>query len=571
MQNEKKAWWKEAVIYQIYPRSFADSNGDGIGDLNGITEHLPYIKKLGADVIWLSPVYKSPNDDNGYDISDYRDIMTEFGTMEDYDRMLQTAHSLGIKIVMDLVVNHTSDEHAWFIESRKSKDNPFRDYYIWKDPKDGHEPNNWESAFSGSAWEFDEATGMYYLHCFSKKQPDLNWENPKVREEIFANVNWWLDKGLGGFRIDAIMNIKKPAELHDYEPNRTDGLSPLTHMLEEAGDIGPFLTELKEETFAKHDAFTVGEVCGPDPVSLQAYIGEDGYFSSIFDFEENTFGRTPNGYYDWQRCTPEDYKQCVFRAQARAGSIGFLSNIIENHDEPRGVNRYLPDGERTETAKKALACAYFLLRGIPFIYQGQEIGMENKVFRSASEIRDVGALGEYETAKRAGCSEEEALRAISAYSRDNTRTPMQWSDAPHAGFTTGTPWIEENENYREINAEKALKDPDSLLYFYRKLAALRKAPAFKDTLVYGRMTPYLPEEKNLLAYVRESVGPDELPDLTGPTPRLLVAVNMQKEGREIPLPGKAARVLLSNLPVPDGAADGRARLKGWQAAVWEIE
>ena len=568
-----RKWWHDKIMYQIYPKSFCDTNGDGIGDLRGIISKLDYLKDLGADVLWLSPIYKSPLADEGYDISDDYAIDPRFGTMADMDELIAEAKKRDMFVLMDLVANHCSDEHAWFRKACEDPDGPYGQYfYIRGAGADGGRPTNWRSYFGGPAWDLLPGhTDQYYLHVFHKKQPDLNWENPKVREEIFANVNWWLDKGLGGFRIDAIMNIKKPAELHDYEPNRTDGLSPLTHMLEEAGDIGPFLTELKEETFAKHDAFTVGEVCGPDPVSLQAYIGEDGYFSSIFDFEENTFGRTPNGYYDWQRCTPEDYKQCVFRAQARAGSIGFLSNIIENHDEPRGVNRYLPDGERTETAKKALACAYFLLRGIPFIYQGQEIGMENKVFRSASEIRDVGALGEYETAKRAGCSEEEALRAISAYSRDNTRTPMQWSDAPHAGFTTGTPWIEENENYREINAEKALKDPDSLLYFYRKLAALRKNPAFKDTLVYGRMTPYLPEEKNLLAYVRESVGKDELPDLTCPTPRLLVAVNMQKEAREIPLPGKAARVLLSNLPVSDGAADGRARLKGWQAAVWEFE
>ena len=554
----EKRWWKESVVYQIYPRSFCDSNGDGIGDLNGITGKLDYLKELGIDVIWLSPVYKSPNDDNGYDISDYQAIMDEFGTMEDFDRMLAAAHERGIKIMMDLVVNHTSDEHKWFIESRKSTDNPYRDYYIWRPAKeDGSLPNNWGSCFSGPAWEYDKTTDMYFLHLFSKKQPDLNWENPELREEVYKNINWWLDKGLGGFRIDAIINIKKALPMHNYEPDREDGLCYIGKMLEEATGIGEFLGEMRDRTFKPHDAFSVGEVFNAKDEELPDFIGDNGYFSSMFDFNETIFGGSEKGWYDCKEITPDDYKRCCFETQAKMGNFGFVSNIIENHDEPRGVSHYIPEGDCCNTSKKMLAALNFMLRGLPFIYQGQELGMENVPFKSIDEVDDISTLDEYKVALDAGLAPDAALKAVARRSRDNARTPMQWSDGKNAGFTTGTPWLRVNPNYTAINVEKEAQNPDSVLNFYKKLIALRKDPEYKETVVYGALEPFMEDRHNLMAYYRKG-------DKT-----LLVVGNYQWDEQEITLPSECKKVLINNYP--DMVLDGNSvKLHGYQVLVLEL-
>lgn len=552
-----KKWWKEAVVYQIYPRSFMDSNGDGIGDLNGITSRLDYLKDLGVDVIWLSPVYQSPNDDNGYDISDYRAIMQEFGTMEDFDRMLSEMHKRGIRLVMDLVVNHTSDEHKWFVESRKSKDNPYRDYYIWRDAKEGKEPNNWGSCFSGSAWKYDPQTEMYYLHLFSTKQPDLNWENPEVREEVYKNINWWLDKGLGGFRIDAIINIKKALPMHDYEPDREDGLCSIRKMLKEAKGIGDFLGEMRDRTFKKYDAFSVGEVFDEKDEEIPDFIGDNGYFSSMFDFEETIWGASDKGWYDCKQITPDAYKKCCFTTQRKIGDIGFVSNIIENHDEPRGVSRYIPEGDCCDASKKMLGGLNFMLRGLPFIYQGQELGMENVKFESIDQVDDISSLDEYKVALEAGCTPEEALKAVSRFSRDNARTPMQWTDGENAGFTTGKPWLKVNANYTKINAESQMNDPESVRSFYKKLIALRKDPEYKETVVYGELEPVWEDVHNLMAYYRKG-------DKT-----LLVVGNYQKEPQTIELAGECRKVLINNYD--NVAMDGnKIELQGYQFLVIEM-
>ena len=512
----ERKWWHDKIAYQVYPKSFYDVNGDGIGDVKGVTAKLDYLKDLGVDIIWLSPIYKSPLADEGYDISDYYGIDPRFGTMEDVEELIAEAKKRDMYILMDLVVNHCSDEHEWFRKACEDPDGRYGNFfYIRKKGENGELPTNWRSYFGGPSW--DELPGhpdLVYLHVFHKKQPDLNWENPEVREEVYKNINWWLDKGLGGFRIDAIINIKKPMIFKNYETDRSDGCSSIGNMLADARGIGVFLGEMQEKTFSKYGAFSVGEVFNEKTEEIPNFIGEGGYFSSMFDFEEDIFGDSEKGWYDRKPCLPEDYKQCVFHAQSRVGNIGFLSNIIENHDESRGVSRYIPKEELSETSKKALACAYFLLRGIPFIYQGQEIGMENKVIRSVEELDDVSSISEYQIAMDAGCTKEQALAAISQYSRDNARTPMQWTAGPNAGFTEGTPWLKENENYTRINVEGNLNDPDSVWHFYQKLAALRKDPVYKDTLVYGELEPYMPEVKNLMAYRRKSVKAGEVGDLT---------------------------------------------------------
>ena len=553
----ERKWWHDKIAYQIYPKSFYDTNGDGIGDVRGVIGKLDYLKDLGVDIVWLSPIYPSPLADEGYDISDYYGIDPRFGTMADVEELIEKANQRGIKILMDLVVNHCSDEHEWF---RKACADPYGEFgqyfYIRKCRPDGSPPTNWRSFFGGSAWEaLPGHPDLCYLHLFHKKQPDLNWENAALREEIYRNVNWWLDKGLGGFRVDAIIYIKKPDEFHDYPADRDDGMSSVANILRDAHGIGDFLGELQARCFAPHEAFSVGEVLGEKPGELAAFIGENGYFSSIFDFEEDNFGFSEKGWYDRAPCLPEDYKNCVFRAQEKAAGVGFFSNIIENHDEARGVSRYIPADELSERSKKALACAYFLLRGIPFIYQGQEIGMENMNFRSLDELSDCGSFDQYETAVRGGCTREEALAAISKYSRDNARTPMQWTDDPSAGFTKGTPWYLVNPNYQRIHVAAEEADPDSVLHFYRKLIRLRKNPAYKDTFVYGKLTPYLPEEKNLMAYIREGISP-----------AILVAVNMSSEPKQIPLPAPFATVLLTNTDQAE-ITGGSVHLEPWQAVV----
>lgn len=552
-----RKWWHDKVAYQIYPKSFYDSNGDGIGDLPGIISKLDYLQDLGVDIIWLSPCYQSPLADQGYDISDYYAIDPRFGTMEDMDRLIAEAKKRDMYILMDLVVNHCSDEHEWFQKACEDPDGKYGNFFYLRDKKEGELPTNWRSYFGGSAWEDLPGTDKQYLHVFHKKQPDLNWENPELREEVYKNINWWLDKGLGGFRIDAIMNIKKAIPFHNYEPDREDGLTSLQNMLHEATGIGEFLGELRDRTFQKYDAFSVGEVFDEKPEEIPDFIGENGYFSSMFDFNETICGQSPKGWYDAKPVTPDDYKRCCFEAQERIGTIGFLSNIIENHDEPRGVSRYIPDGECCPESKKMLAALNFMLRGLPFIYQGQELGMENTTFASIDEVDDISTLEEYRNALEAGLSPAEALRAVSRFSRDNARTPMQWSDEINAGFTTGTPWLKVNANYTSINAAAQMDDPDSVRSFYKKLIALRKDPIYRETVVYGSLEPVWEDRHNLMAYYRKG---DKM---------LLVIGNYQKEEQEIGLPSACKKILLNNYA--DVAMNGSViKLHGYQLLILEM-
>ena len=552
-----RKWWHDKVAYQIYPKSFYDSNGDGIGDIPGIISKLDYLADLGIDILWLSPCYQSPLADQGYDISDYYRIDPRFGTMEDMENLIAEAKKRGICILMDLVVNHCSDEHEWFRKACEDPDGTYGNYFYLRDKKEGELPTNWRSYFGGPVWDDLPGTNKQYLHVFHKKQPDLNWENPEVREEVYKNINWWLDKGLGGFRIDAIINIKKALPFCNYEPDREDGLCSVHAMLQEAKGIGTFLGEMRDRTFRKYDAFTVGEVFNEKPEEIPEFIGDDGYFSTMFDFNETIFGGSEKGWYDSTPITPDDYKKCCFDAQAKVGDMGFLSNIIENHDEPRGVSRYIPEGDCCIESKKMLAALNFLLRGLPFIYQGQELGMENVPIASIDEVDDISARDEYRVALEAGLSPEEALKVVAKYSRDNARTPMQWTDEANAGFTTGTPWLKVNPNYPSINAAAQVNDADSVYSFYKKLIALRKDPVYKETIVYGALEPVWEERHNLMAYYRRGER------------TLLIVGNYQKEAQEIQLPANCQKVLLNNYrePVEDGPT---IRLQGYQVLVLEM-
>ena len=557
MNSTKKKWRQDKVAYQIYPKSFYDTNGDGIGDLPGIIEKLDYLKELGVDIVWLSPCYRSPLADQGYDISDYYDIDPRFGTMEDMDRLIAEAKKRDMYIVMDLVVNHCSDEHEWFKKACKDPDGKYGRFFYLRDKEDGKLPTNWRSYFGGSVWEDLPGTNKQYLHVFHKKQPDLNWENPELREEVYKNINWWLDKGLGGFRIDAIINIKKALPMHDYEPDREDGLCSINKMLEEASGIGEFLGEMRDRTFKPHDAFSVGEVFNAKDEELPDFIGNNGYFSSMFDFNETIFGGSEKGWYDCKEITPDDYKRCCFETQAKMGDFGFVSNIIENHDEPRGVSHYIPEGDCCDTSKKMLAALNFMLRGLPFIYQGQELGMENIPFKSIDEVDDISTLDEYKVALDAGLTPEAALKAVARRSRDNARTPMQWTGEENAGFTAGTPWLRVNSNYTAINVEKETIDPNSVLNFYKKLIALRKDPEYKETVVYGALEPFMEDRHNLMAYYRKG-------DKT-----LLVVGNYQWDEQEITLPSECKKVLINNYP--DMVLDGNSvKLHGYQVLVVEL-
>ena len=552
-----KKWWHDKVAYQIYPKSFYDSNGDGIGDIPGIISKLDYLQDLGIDIIWLSPCYPSPLADEGYDISDYYDIDPRFGTMADMDQLIEETKKRNMYILMDLVVNHCSDEHEWFRKACEDPDGKYGNFFYLRDKKEGELPTNWRSYFGGPVWEDLPGTDKQYLHVFHKKQPDLNWENPELREEVYKNINWWLDKGLGGFRIDAIINIKKSSPFRNYEPDRPDGLCSIQFMLREARGIGEFLGEMRDRTFKNYDAFSVGEVFNEKPEEIPDFIGENGYFSSMFDFNETIFGTSEKGWYDAAPVTPDDYKRCCFESQAKIGDIGFLSNIIENHDEPRGVSRYIPEGECSPHSKKLLAAMNFMLRGLPFIYQGQELGMENIPFSSIDEVDDISTLDEYQVALNAGLSPEDALAAVSRFSRDNARTPMQWSGKENAGFTAGTPWLKVNPNYTSINAADQLDDPDSVRSFYKKLIALRKDPEYKETVVYGAFEPYLEDQHNLMAYYRKGEK------------TLLVIGNYQTAEQDAVLPREYKKVLLNNYPelIQDGTT---LKLHGYQAVILEL-
>lgn len=547
----KKQWWQDKVAYQIYPKSFYDSNGDGIGDIPGIISKLDYLHDLGIDILWISPVYTSPLADQGYDIADYYSIDPRFGTMEDMEELIAEAKKLKMDILMDLVVNHCSDEHEWFQQAMADPEGTYGNFFYLSDKKDGV-PCNWRSYFGGSVWEPLGTTQKQYLHMFHKKQPDLNWENPEVRKEVYRNMNWWLDKGLAGFRVDAIINIKKALPFHDYPADRDDGMCSPDVMLAEAKGVGDFLREMRDETFRKHDAFSVGEVFNGKAEELPDFMGEDGYFSSIFDFNETTFGFSDKGWYDNVRITPEDYKARCFESQEQVGTMGFLSNVIENHDEPRGVSRYLPKGCVCDASKKMLGGLNFMLRGIPFIYQGQEIGMENMSYSSIEEVDDISSREEYRLAREAGLSECQALSVVSDYSRDNARTPMQWDGSAHAGFTQGTPWLNANPNHKMIHVAGQERDENSVLSFYKKLIQLRKNPEYRDVIVYGELIPYLREQHNLMAYYRKNENQT-----------LLVLGNYQAEPQTVVLHSAYRSVLLNNVQSVSGDSTV-LQLEGWQ-------
>ena len=556
----QRKWWHGKTAYQIYPKSFCDSNGDGIGDLRGVISKLDYLRELGVEIVWLSPVYPSPMADQGYDISDYYGIDPRFGTMDDMDELIAKARERGISIVMDLVVNHCSDEHEWFRRACEDPDGPYGQFFYIRDWHEGEPlPCNWRSYFGGPCWEtLPGHPDKIYFHAFHKKQPDLNWENPALRREIYKMINWWLDRGLGGFRIDAIINIKKLLPFRDFPADRDDGLCAIQRMLAETEGVNVFLREMADETFCLYDAFSVGEVFDEKTEDLPQIIGDDGYFSSMFDFSEHLLGLDRRGWHLSHLPTAEEYKQAAFAAQARVADIGFLSNIIENHDEPRGVSHYLPQGERSDAAKKLLGGLNFLLRGLPFLYQGQELGMENRTDWTLGEFDDINTLDQYEVALRAGLTPEQALRAVSLYSRDNARTPFQWDASPGAGFTTGTPWLPLNPNYRELNLAAQRGREGSVYEFYRSLIALRKSGEYGETLVYGETVPWLAEQHNLMAYLRRGEK------------TVLVAGNFQGEPQDMRLPAPLKKLLLNNLETLD--ADGETlHLAPWQLIVAEVE
>jgi oligo-1,6-glucosidase len=531
----QKKWWHDKVAYQIYPKSFCDTNGDGIGDLRGIISKLDYLKELGVDIIWLSPIYKSPFVDQGYDISDYYAIAEEFGTMEEFDELLAEAKKRDMYLIMDLVVNHCSDKHEWFQKALADPDGPYADYFYFRKGKNGNPPSNYRSYFGGNCWEPVPGSDKYYFHMFAKEQPDLNWENPKLREEIYRMINWWLDKGLAGFRIDAIINIKKDLAFPDMEPDGDDGLASCWRMVENVEGVDALLEDLKNHTFAKKDAFTVGEVFNIGVEDLPDFIGENGHFSTIFDFSAHMLSDGKHGWYDAPPISFDAWKKAITDSQMRVQNVGFEANIIENHDEPRGVSRFLPDYAQNADGAKMLGTVSVLLRGIPFIYQGQEIGMQNARWNSVDEFDDISTKDQYRMAREAGLSDAEALAVCSAMSRDNARTPMQWKDAPQAGFTSGTPWLKVNDNYPVINVEKEEGQPDSVLHYYRKLIALRKSGEYRELFTYGKFEPAYENADHVMAYYRILQGR-----------RVLVAANFGTDTIELDWEVPAKKVLLSN-------------------------
>lgn len=554
-----KTWWKESVVYQIYPRSFCDSNGDGIGDLKGIQSKLDYLKELGINVIWMSPVYKSPNDDNGYDISDYQDIMTEFGTMADFDELLAAAHERGIRIVMDLVVNHTSDEHPWFIESRSSKENPKRDYYIWREPVDGHEPNNWGSAFSGSAWEWDEKTQMYYLHCFSKKQPDLNWENPKVRDDVFAMMDWWCQKGIDGFRMDVISMISKKEGLPDVP---TDGglYGNCMYGTCNGPHVHEYLQEMNQKVLSKYDLMTVGECAGVTIEEAKKYANAEGTeLNMVFQFEHTSLDSGTMDKWCKKPIPLKELKENLSKWETELEGKAWNSLYFCNHDQPRIVSRL---GDDSPLSAKCIATVLHMMQGTPYVYQGEELGMTNCPFGSIENYRDLESINAYHELTEAGLRQpEELLECIAYKSRDNARTPMQWNSGKNGGFTEGTPWIMVNPNYKEINAEQELADPDSVFHYYQQLIALRRSSVWSDIIVYGHYELLAPEDPQVFAYTREYEGR-----------KLLVICNLSAEKVSFEIPGSVswtqADRLIGNYEKQELGI--KTELRPWEAEVWSI-
>jgi oligo-1,6-glucosidase len=558
-----KQWWKEAVIYQIYPRSFKDSNGDGIGDIKGIISKLDYLKELGIDVIWLSPVYKSPNDDNGYDISDYRDIMDEFGTMADWEMLLDEMHKRGIKLIMDLVVNHSSDEHAWFMESRKSKDNPYRDYYIWRECKDGKEPNNWESVFSGSAWEYDGATGEYFLHLFSKKQPDLNWENPKLRREVYDMMRFWLDKGIDGFRMDVINFISKVSDLPDADLPEGKRYAPGGEYFINGPRIHEFLQEMNKETVSQYDVMTVGEMPGASVEDAMLYTDENRHeVNMVFTFEHVDLDSGPNGKWDLRPLKLADLRDNITKWQKGLEKVGWNSLYLNNHDQPRMVSRFGNDKEYRLQSAKMLATFLHTLKGTPYIYQGEEIGMTNVRFESIEDYKDIEILNMYhEKVIENGEDPQKVMQSIYVKGRDNARTPIQWDNSEHAGFTTGTPWLRVNPNYKEINAEQAMADPNSVFHYYRNLIQLRKQ---NPIMVYGSYDLILPDHEQIYAYVRRYEGQT-----------LLVMLNFSSGQPVFELPSNVnyveKKLFIHNYEVSDEESIEKIELKPYEARVYVLK
>ncbi len=559
---EQRAWWKESVVYQIYPRSFCDSNGDGIGDLPGILSKLDYVRDLGVNVIWLSPVYRSPNDDNGYDISDYQAIMDEFGTMEDFDALLAAAHERGLRIVMDLVVNHTSDEHPWFIESRSSRSSEKRSWYIWREGKAGGPPNNWGSAFSGSAWEWDEATQMYYLHCFSKKQPDLNWDEPAVRDAVFDMMTWWCEKGIDGFRMDVISMISKHADMPDapLEPGMLYGSVMAPGGVCNGPHVHEYLQEMNRRVLSRYDLLTVGETAGVTLEEARRYANADGTeLSMVFQFEHVGLDASPTDKWSTARVSLPALKKNLAKWQTGLEGRAWNSLFFCNHDQPRVVSRW---GDGSPQSAKCLATALHMMQGTPYVYQGEELGMTNCPFGPIGNYRDLESVNAYRELTEAGLREpEELLEAIAFKSRDNARTPMQWDAGPNAGFTAGTPWIMVNPNYTTLNAAAQEKDPNSVLNYFRALIRLRRDSRWKGAVVYNRFQLLDPEDEHIFAYLR----PGET--------KLLVVCNMTPEARVYRLPPEVtaggAELLLTNgaeLPLSPELA-----LSPWQAAVWAVD
>jgi len=554
-------WWKEAVIYQIYPRSFKDSNGDGIGDLRGIIQKLDYLKELGVDVLWLSPIYQSPNDDNGYDISDYYDIMNDFGNMEDFDEMLEGIHQRGMKLLMDLVVNHSSDEHKWFTESRKSKDNPYRDYYYWRPAKaDGSKPTNWKAFFGGDAWEYDEQTEEYYLHLFTKKQPDLNWENPKLRQEVYKIIRYWLDKGVDGFRMDVIPFISKRLPFEDVDPKRLFN-DVAINTYANGPRLHEFLQEMVRESVGHYDVMTVGEGIGVTPENGLLYVGEDRKeLNMVFHFEHMFINHGKGGKFDIVDFQLTDLKEGFSAWDGALGEKGWVNVYLDNHDFPRMVSRFGNDGKYHNESAKLLATLLLTLRGTPCIYQGSEIGMTNVAFPSIDDYRDVETLNMYQEAKDRGEDMDAFLKAVHIQGRDNVRTPVQWSDENHAGFTTGTPWIKANPNYPTINAKAVLEDEKSIWYYYQQMLQFRKQHI--DVFVYGYYEVIDEPNQQVYAYKRSIEGKT-----------MLVALNFTSENQAFRLPYVVAdlQCLKGNYEEEIQGEEGNTlQLKPWEARVYLV-
>ena len=557
----EKKWWHDKVAYQIYPKSFLDTKGDGIGDLRGIISKLDYLKKLGIDIIWLSPIYKSPFVDQGYDIADYYAIAEEFGTMEEFDELLAEAKKRDMHIIMDLVINHCSDKHEWFQKALADPEGEYADYFYFREGKNGNPPSNYRSYFGGSCWEPVPGTDKYYFHMFAKEQPDLNWENPKLRQKLYDMINWWLEKGLSGFRIDAIINIKKDLKFPDFEPDGADGMAGCWKMVESVDGVGELLEDLKKNTFQKYDAFTVGEVFNMKADELPEFIGENGHFSTIFDFSAHCLSDGEHGWYDAPKMEFSKWRKAIFQSQMETQKYGFKANIIENHDEPRGVSRFLPAYAQTPAGAKMLGTVNLLLRGIPFIYQGQEIGMKNAKWNSIDEFDDISTKDQYQIARKAGLSDREAMEACNRMSRDNARTPMQWTSEENAGFTKGTAWLKINPDYKEINVEDQENNPDSVLNYYRKLIALRKSDEFKNVFTYGEFIPEYEEMDHIQAFYRKDAAKC-----------ILVAANFGTDAASIELKGNVKRVLMSNKKNETvDYTKNRLNLKSREVVVLEME